>query len=428
VSRRTGFADLRERRVGIWGLGVEGRATLRRVGSLARSIVLVDDDPGDSDVLATRVGGFEALLECDVVLKSPGISRYRDDVVRLKAAGVDVTSSLNLWLAEADRNRVIGVTGTKGKSTTTSLITFFLHTLGLEAHSAGNIGEPPYDVDFASSGWIVLEISSFQSVELDTAPHLIVVTSLGSDHLDWHGTLERYRDDKLSVTRAEGDHITLSTATAIHDVPVGQLGGDVHIVASSDSELCDALGLLGEHNALNVQLALEAVSLATGQSLVDVRRSARELAHEFAPLPGRLTSIRMVNDVLFVDDGLATSPLPTIAALAVFADQAVSLIVGGHDRGVDYGELAEAVALRTFPTTIVTLPDAGERIADAIATRAQVNVVVTGAMSEAVNAARAALPHGGVVLLSPAAPSFGQYANWRERSDDFARVVAAFVE
>jgi UDP-N-acetylmuramoylalanine-D-glutamate ligase len=179
VFRPTGFDDLRGKRVGVWGYGVEGQASVRRLGDTPSSIVIVDDTPSDG-VLATGSGGLEQLLTCDVVLKSPGIPRRRPDVLALEERGVVVTSALNLWLAGADRERVIAVTGTKGKSTTTSLITFFLNVMGQHATSAGNIGLPPYDVAFDDSGFVVLEVSSFQAVDIAYSPSVI-----------WTGTVQR---------------------------------------------------------------------------------------------------------------------------------------------------------------------------------------------------------------------------------------------
>ena len=209
MFRPTGFADLAGRRVGIFGYGVEGRATERRLRGVASEIVIVDDADVDPVVLVTSEGGLEALRGCDVVLKSPGVPRRRADVVELEE-DVTVTSSLNLWLHETDRSRVVAITGTKGKSTTTALVTFFLQCLGETAQRLGNFGQPPYDPDLdVAHGWLVLEVSSFQCVDIDVAPFVVVVTSLGSDHLDWHGSLEEYRRDKLSLTRAAGEHHTL---------------------------------------------------------------------------------------------------------------------------------------------------------------------------------------------------------------------------
>jgi UDP-N-acetylmuramoyl-L-alanine---L-glutamate ligase len=424
VLRPRGFADLTGLTVGIWGVGIEGWATVRRLAGSPGSIHLVDDvaDPR-RDVVATADGGTELLAQCDVVLKSPGISRRRPEMAALAHAGVCVTSALNLWMWETDRSRVIAVTGTKGKSTTTSLITFFLRAMGVDAESAGNIGQPPYDPEFGSAMWTVVEVSSFQATDVECAPSIVVVTSLGVDHLDWHGSPEEYWRDKLSLTRAEGPHTTLLADDDTLLSQVDQIGGDREVVEPIDDDLAQSLGLLGRHNDSNVALALEAVALALEAPLNVVAECGREHSHEFVPLPGRLTLVRTIGQSRFVDDGLATSVLPTTAALRVFEHDVVALIAGGFDRGIDYEPLAVAIAARESPTTVITLGDAGARIASALARHTHVRVVPARDMDDAVNLGWAAVSATGVVLLSPAAPSFDSYANWEERSADFARVV-----
>ena len=430
MFRPSGFADLAGKRVGIFGYGIEGHASAERLRGVAMSLVIVDDAPrANPDVLATSEGGHEQLLTCDVVLKSPGIPRRRADVLDLEAHGVAVTSSLNLWLHDVDRDRVLAITGTKGKSTTTTLVAFFLECAGQKALQLGNIGQPPYDpcVD-TSEGWLVLEVSSFQCADIDLAPALVLVTSLGADHLDWHGSLESYRGDKLSLTRAAGAHATLVPDTPIFHDLADQLGGEVSFVPADHSQLASSLGLLGAHSDSNVALALEAVSRATRTPVDDVRESVAKRATSFVPLRGRLTLVaseeRNGATVRYVDDGLATSALPTVAALDVFADDPVALIAGGFDRGVDYSPLALALAARHSPTYLLTMGDAGRRIGQATGVAdpfiAQEHVA---SMDEAVRMARSLLEGGGVVLLSPAAPSFDQYRNWEERSDDFTRIV-----
>ena len=430
MFRPTGFADLAGRRVGIFGYGVEGRASDARIRKLAARVVLVDDHPdAGSGVLATSGDGYAALLECDVVLKSPGIPRRRHDVLELERHGVVVTSALNLWLLDADRSRVVAITGTKGKSTTTALCTFFLECLGESAQSRGNIGAPPYDpVSPATSDWIVLEVSSYQCVDLEVAPHLVLVTSLGSDHLDWHGSLEQYHEDKLSLTRAAGSHVTLVPDSDQVRAARSQLGGDVIEIAADDQHLAAALGLLGVHNDSNVALALAAASRLTQRSLEDVRRAVLERRTNFEPLRGRLTLVAdqpaRGGRVRYIDDGLATAPLPVVAALTVFSSEPVVLLAGGFDRGVDYTPLAAALGARNAPTWVLTMAEAGERIGQVLDEYAPHVVhfpVIT--MAAAVARARSLLDEGGVVLLSPGAPSFGHYRNWEERSDAFGRAV-----
>ena len=429
MPRPTGFAELAGKRVGIFGYGVEGRATRRRLVGVAGAIVLVDDVKVGPEVLVTSDGGLDALRGCDVVLKSPGIVRRRDDVLDLERRGVRVTSSLNLWLHDVDRSRVVAITGTKGKSTTTALTTFFLQCLGEDALRLGNFGQPPYDPDVDdSSGWLILEVSSFQCVDIDVAPGLVVVTSLGSDHLDWHGTLEQYRRDKLSLTRARGAHRTLVPESPAMREHATELGGDVTFVTPDETNLASALGLLGVHNDTNVALALHCAALLTERSVDDVRARVREAAPTFQPLRGRLTSV--ASEVVdgealrYVDDGLATSVLPVVAALEVFAHDPVALIAGGFDRGVDYGPVAEAIAARRAPTVLIVMGEAGRRIGEEVARRSpEIQRIAVASMRDAVREARGALGTGGVVLLSPGAPSFDQYRNWEERSEDFTRVV-----
>jgi UDP-N-acetylmuramoylalanine--D-glutamate ligase len=432
VFRPTGFADLTGKRVGILGFGVEGHATRDRLDGLASSLVIVDDAPGlGPEVIVSSEGGLDALRTCEVVLKSPGIPRRRFDVLELERNGVYVTSALNLWLHEIELSRVVAVTGTKGKSTTTSLIAFFFECVGEHALALGNLGQPPYDPTLdTSAGWLVLEVSSFQCVDIDVAPANIVVTSLGSDHLDWHGSLDIYRSDKLSITRAAGEHVTwVGEATLFHELDdAGELGGDVRFVHADTSQLTESLGLLGNHSHSNVALALAVVSTLSGLSHEELRARIVERAANFVPLKGRLTLVatetRDNETIRFVDDGLATTALPTIAALKVFAFDAVALIVGGLDRGVDYTELAEAIRQREAPTGVIAMGDAGRRLAGELrGGDAVVEVFVVDSMFDAVYRARTLLTGTGVVLFSPAAPSFDRYENWLERSEDFERCI-----
>ena len=209
------------------------------------------------EVLATDAGGLAALARCDVVVKSPGISRYRPEVAQLEAAGVAVCGGLGLFMAEADPTRVACITGTKGKSTTTALAVHLLTGLGVRARAGGNIGHPPWDPagDAAPDYWIV-ETSSFQVPDLSGAPRVVAVTSLSPDHLDWHGTVERYYADKLSLCTKPG------VATALADgtdeelrTQSGLLGPHVRWVSGAeverDTAWSQSLGLAGPHNARN---------------------------------------------------------------------------------------------------------------------------------------------------------------------------------
>jgi len=435
MRRPISWSALADASVGVWGLGVEGQASVRRLQSMGRHAVLVDDTPvapalNGVEVLATRDGGLGALARCDVVVKSPGISRYRPEVAQLEEAGVAVCGGLGLFMAEADPTRVACITGTKGKSTTTALAVHLLTGLGIRARAGGNIGLAPWDPAGGPPPdyWIV-ETSSFQVPDLQNGPAVVAVTSLSPDHLDWHGTVERYYADKLSLCTKPG--VTLALADGSDEelrAQAGLLGSHLRWVSGTEVEQdirwSAALGLTGPHNARNASVARAVLEGLGIPGASDVDRLALA-AQGFDGLPSRCRSLGSVGAVEFVDDGLSTNVLPAQAALQAFADRPVALLVGGHDRGLDYAPLGRTLAARTAPTLVVTMPDNGRRIGQAVRDTAGGNVEVRDAPSlgAAVEVAFEWVPAGGVVLLSPAAPSFGRFGDYRERSAAFAEAA-----
>jgi UDP-N-acetylmuramoyl-L-alanine---L-glutamate ligase len=424
--------------VGIWGLGVEGSASLHRLHSMGIEPVLVDDRPPASaggsvsglEVLATRAGGLDALLSCDVVIKSPGISHYRPEVGELERAGVAVRSGLGLWLEDVPLEHVVCVTGSKGKSTTSAIAGHLLTRLGYHAAVGGNIGRPPWNPSpEPSPDYWVIETSSYQIPDLTNGPPVVAVTSLSPDHLDWHGSVDRYYADKLSLCTKPGVELTITdgSSTTLRE-HAAALGPHVEWVDADDPEFVgpwiDALGLPGRHNVRNAAIA-RAVLLAMG--VVEAGDEARltAAAEGFAGLPSRCRSLGHIGLVEFVDDSLSTNVLPAQAALEAYADRPVALLVGGHDRGLDYSALGRTIADRPVSTLVVTMPDNGPRIGSAIRKVAgdDVDVVDAGGLEEAVAVACAWAREGGVVLLSPAAPSFGRFADYRARSRAFAEAV-----
>ncbi|MBV9446094.1 MAG: UDP-N-acetylmuramoyl-L-alanine--D-glutamate ligase [Streptosporangiaceae bacterium] len=424
-----GWNDLRDKRVGVWGLGREGRANVRKLRTLNVEPVLVDDRPQTPDVLTTSDDGLKALTSCDVVVKSPGISRYRPEVAELERDTVIVTSGLSLWLAEQDLSRVVCVTGTKGKSTTVSVIGHLLTGLGYRCMVGGNIGAPPYDTgtDDQYDFWAI-EVSSYQATDLQCAPPVVAVTSLHPDHLDWHGGVDRYYRDKLSLCIKPGAELTVANGDSEPLRDRRRLLGPevdwVHADDDPDADWMRPLGLLGRHNRRNALIARHCIT-ALGISITDDVR-LRTAAAGYQGLPSRLATVGVVDRITFVDDSLSTNVLPTLAALDAFPGRRIALIVGGHDRGIDYTPLAHAIAARAEPTLVLTLPDNGPRIHAAI-TRAAPHMPVSDCddMTEAVRAGFNWGRPDGVVLLSPAAPSFGRFRDYRDRGEAFTRAVSA---
>ena len=439
------WSALADATVGVWGLGVEGQASVRRLRLMGVTPVLVDDTPHVDDhdgvpVIAAGTGGLEALSRCEVVIKSPGISRYRPEVTMLEAAGVAVCGGLGLFMEEAEPSRVACITGTKGKSTTTALAVHLLGALGYSARAGGNIGHPPWDPGPRGDGgeepepdyWII-ETSSFQVPDLVHGPHVVAVTSLSPDHLDWHGTVERYYADKLSLCTKPGVTVALADASdpelRAHD---GLLGPHLRWVdtaeAHHDTAWSSQLGLPGPHNARNAAMAR---AVLTGLGIAEAGDDARlaEAARGFAGLPSRCHSLGRIGSVEFVDDSLSTNVLPARAALQAYQTRPVALLVGGHDRGVDYAPLATTLAGRAEPTLVVTMPENGPRIGAAVRDAAPDHVEVVDASSleaavETAYAWAASNATDGVVLLSPAASSFGRFADYRARAAAFAEAAA----
>jgi UDP-N-acetylmuramoyl-L-alanine---L-glutamate ligase len=426
----TAWDDLRGKRVGVWGLGREGQANLRKLRSMNVEPLLVDDHPAEPGVLATAGGGLEAMKACDVVVKTPGISRYRPEVAELTASGVTVLGGLGLWLAGADLSRVVCVTGTKGKSTTSSVLGHLLTGLGYRCMVGGNIGVAPYDpgpgdtVSQDPDYWVI-EVSSYQATDLQCAPPVVAVTSLHPDHLDWHGGVEQYYRDKLSLCSRPGADLTVANGDS--DLLLERrdlLGPRVEwVCAESESAAwAEPLGLRGQHNRRNALIArrcLRALGIAAADDFVAMRAAAAG----YQPLPNRLTTVGSFGGVTFVDDSLSTNVLPTLAALDAFPGERIALIVGGHDRGIDYSPLAAGIAVRDGATLVLCVPDSGARIHAAVKAAGYSDVLDCASLPEAVDAGfRWARPEG-VVLLSPAAPSFGQFRDYRDRGEAFARSV-----
>jgi UDP-N-acetylmuramoylalanine--D-glutamate ligase len=423
------FSDLAGQRVGVFGVGIEGRAARDRLVALGCEVVLVDDDPsgtGEAEVAATRDGGLDRLATCVAVVKAPGISRYRDDVVELERRGVPVLGGVGMWLEEADRTRVVCVTGTKGKSTVATVAGHLAAGLDTPVAVCGNLGLPPFAPDADVEGrLVILETSSFQATDVAHGPAVVAVTALGEDHLDWHGSVARYHADKLSLTSQPGVRTSVVADTPALRGAAVALGCEVRWVTEGDARLATALGLVGHHGASNAAVAVAALRAVGVEGAEDPDRVLAAAAG-YEPLPGRFREVARRDGVRFVDDSLATNPLPTIAALDALSGERVALLVGGHDRGVDYHELAEALGQRDAGRTlVVTLPDNGPAIGALITATTHVEVIDAPDVAEAVALARRWLDGDGVVLLSPAAPSFSQFRDWRARSAAFAEAVQA---
>jgi UDP-N-acetylmuramoyl-L-alanine---L-glutamate ligase len=301
---------------------------------------------------------------------------------------------------------------------------------GYSCAVGGNIGQPPWDPGHPTpdARFWVIETSSYQATDLTRSPAVVAVTSLHPDHLDWHGDVETYYRDKLSACTRPGADLTVangdSEALAERETLLGPRVEWVKADDDPDTDWMAPLGLLGAHarrNALIARACLRALGITEAGDPI----ALRDAAAGFASLPSRLQVIGHVNGVTFVDDSLSTNVLPTLAALESFPGRRVALIAGGYDRGINYQPLAVGLASRDAQTLVLTVPDSGPRIQAAICAEELENVEVVACAELAVAVKRGfrwALPDG-ILLLSPAAPSFGRFRNYRDRAEAFTRAM-----
>jgi len=434
------IAELAGKRVAVWGFGREGRAAIRAIRAKLPQLPLalycndVETAAAREFDPALAVYGHEpdavALSAYDVVVKSPGISIYKPAITTAQAQGTVFTSGTALWFAGHPDARVVAVTGTKGKSTTTALVAHLARALGVRTALAGNIGLPLLELRDQSADLWAIELSSFQTGEAGPL-ELGVVTSLYEEHLDWHGSRERYVADKLKLADAARSLLVNATQPALLErvqrhprlLRFGHAAGwhvaDGHIRRGAQAVFPLAgMAAPGEHNALNACAALAALA----DLGMDALAAAPALA-TFHPLPHRLQPLGTHDGLAWINDSISTTPQATLAALDSLAGREVTVIVGGHDRGLDWSDFVR-VAKDRGNLRIVAQGANGPRIAQALrAARASVPLGEAEDFADAVAMACTVTPAGGVVLLSPGAPSFDQFKDYAERGRRFAELA-----
>ncbi len=462
-----GFARLVGRRVAVWGRGREGRAAVALCERLGTEVLVVDDHLdalGDQDgpvalgrsegpVLAPR---RLAELGVDLVLRSPGVPCRRPELQALRAAGAEVTTLLGLWLEEHGDGPVLGVTGSKGKSTTASLAGGVLRALGLRVAVGGNIGVPASELPApgVAVDAVVLEVSSFQAADLRASPRVGVLTLLAPDHLDWHGSYERYVADKLNLfAHRPGMAVAVNATDPAAWAATGGLPGRLGYGRPEDrfglgagpggrewllvegrpylpaEAAAGAARLRGRHQLLDLVGALAGVACLVDR--LPEPAALEEALGRLPPLPSRLATVAEDHEVEVVDDALASNPAGTVAALQTFEDRPLVLLAGGADRQVPFESLVEVLRARRAPVEVVVLGPAGARLEAALARAGGVRTErapdLEAALALALERARslvAGRSDGGkaVVLFSPAAPTPPEEGSYASRS---ARLVAA---
>ncbi len=437
-------ADLVGRKIGILGLGREGQAAREYMRSVFPEVelALICESPpqrafaaqlGKKDRLITGPLSRACLERFDLLVRSPGISPYRPSIQAAMKAGVEITTPSNLWFAAHPGEKTICISGTKGKSTTSALIAHALSSCAYRVSLAGNIGRPLLSCNDQDVDWWVIELSSFQLADLVAKPAVAVMLNLSEDHLDWHGNERVYRRDKLRLVELAGDSpvivnaadpVLVDALSACTDITWFNSATGIHVEGSSILDGEEVLPLRvpqelpGLHNLANIAAALAVLKVIGA----DVHRAARGIG-SFQSLPHRLQLVGERDGVRFVNDSIASSPVATAAALQAMSGRPVTLIIGGLDRGLDWTPYMRAFE-SAMPQAVIAIPDNGPRIISTLQNaglHAEHGFHQAAGLAEAVELAEKITVSGGVVLLSPGAPSFGQFADYQDRGRQFAR-------
>lgn len=350
-----------------------------------------------------------------------------------------VTTNTNEFFKVCPSKNIIGITGTKGKSTTSTLVTKMLQASGLRTHLGGNIGIPPLELlkaDIKPTDWVVLELASFQIIDLQYSPHIAVVLMIDDEHLDWHGDLAEYLSAKQNLFTHQTDndmaiyYADNSYSKKCADISVGKhiayaakSGAYVsdNMVYVQDTAICSVndVALLGEHNIQNVLAAITVTWQITQniEALTSVIKS-------FQGLPFRLEKRRTINEVEYYNDSFASNPRATIAAIKTINRPKI-LIVGGKDRGLNLTNLTDTISRSSSIKKVIVIGEAGPRLATELHKKDYTNIELTDAksMNDIVLLAQSFAKSGDAVVLSPGFPSFDMFKDFEDRGVQFNNAV-----
>jgi UDP-N-acetylmuramoylalanine--D-glutamate ligase len=431
------LSSLAGKSVCIIGYGKEGQAMAQALKYIPKCKITVADKNQELKIaeFESQIGDkyLENLDRFDAIIKSPGIPPSS----KLKAQCSKLTSPTQIFFDTVQESgaMIIGVTGSKGKSTTSTLIHSILHdnsrALRIHSHLIGNIGEPAigHIEDAGSNTIFVLEMSSYQLMDLTSSPFIAVITSFFPEHLDYHGSLANYLEAKKHITRFQTRHDVVfynAKSKECHAVANESAGRHIPFSADDAPVTLDEILLKGTHNLSNIAAAYQ-VALHLGVE----PESAIETIRKFRGLPHRLQSLGIHHGMEWIDDSISTTPQSAIAALDALGDNVTTIILGGQDRGYDFAPLAARLKKSNVKTAIL-LPDSGPTIGKAIRkAKADIKCVeiktIEDAVSIVIKQTTKPVNHQtskpSIVLLSPSAPSYGHFKNFEERGDRFKTAI-----
>lgn len=460
-SAHPSLTSLTSAKICLVGLAREGLATYRFLRQVfpTLSLGLADQQPLEKlsvdwrtiqtqdpnitwhlgDQFAKLVGNYTVLF------LTPGIPTTQSTIAEALNQGAQLHSNTQLFF-ELCPCQSIGVTGTKGKSTTTSLIHHVLSSAGLPAVLLGNIGIPPLSAleKLTPESLAIVELSCHQLQHLTLSPHIAVIQDITREHLDYYPDLESYIAAKASITthQSADDFVVFDpNCQNPHGLAMQSKAQPLRFSTHIDHENCEVwlednaiiwqgerilttseVPLPGRHNVTNVL-----PSIIIGKHYGLSNQQITDAIKSFRGLPHRLERVATIDEVQFYNDSLATEPNATIGAIEAFADRPVVLLAGGYERKQEYQELAKVIATSSVKALLL-FPTTGQRLGELVSAELNLKprsfiVKQVTSMEEAVEFAKELAQPGDVVLLSPAAASFGMFKDYQERGERFTELV-----
>ncbi len=441
----TYFSSLKGKRIAVLGLGVSNRPLVKLLLEFGCQVVGCDRTPReklDGEVLELEalgctlsVGdGYLDTVEADVLFRTPGMHPGHPAIEALRSRGAQVTSEMEVFF-QVCPCQLIAVTGSDGKTTTTTLIAEMLKAAGKTVWLGGNIGTPllPLVRQMQEEDFAVVELSSFQLMDMTRSPSRALITNLAPNHLDVHKDMEEYVDAKKNIYRYQKD-TDLLVLNADNAITASLQGNGVTKFFSRQGEgdVCIKDGIIyrGEQAVLsvsnillpgvhNIENYMAAIAMVEGLVEDDI---IRQVAQTFGGVEHRIELVRIKDGVRFYNDSIASSPSRTIAGLRSFPDKVI-LIAGGYDKHIPYDVLGPEICAHVKKLFLggATGPLIQKAVEDCEGEKPE--IVDCGNFEAAVRAAAAAAEPGDVVLMSPASAAFDQFKNFMVRGEFYKKLV-----
>ncbi len=439
--------DFINKKIIIVGFGKEGKASYHFIRRYLKKIPLVIADINDNiknneelsnDPYVKIITGknyLDNLNEYDLIIKSPGITFKDIDTTKIKDK---ISSGLEIVL-KYYKDKIIGITGTKGKSTTSSLIYNILKENNIDTILLGNIGNPVLDYIelLEEKKWIVIEMSCDQLEFVTYSPHIAVITNFYEDHLDHLGTLENYYKAKLNITKYQNNNDYLiyydgsinlkekinNTLLNSNKITVGFTkesnvycyDNNIYIDNKKVFNANEKRNLIGEHNLINIMLSITVANIIKLDKI-----KVKKAINSFSPLEHRLELVGTYNGITYYNDAISTIPLATIEGIKALGN-VNTLIFGGLDRGINYDDFIYYLDNSNIDN-LICMPTTGHKIATKLKNKKK-NIYLVDTLEEAVSKAKEVTKKNTICLMSPAGASYEYFKNFEEKGNKYKELV-----